>query len=217
MVSTLICCELTRKSSTHRGCRIPLRKKRDSAPTRYRPNRSRGHRWRRWTGPGTPGTCTRTRTGTTGRCCRGYLSACPAASPAAGPRRSGAYSPGGGSAAPRPPWGRCRDRWTRTCARRACTGCSRRRSARRPPGSRRPLLRRDGQTSRLAFKLNTATVTVQKRPPIGCPAMHARTHLKPQHSQFLKINARKPTWLSVAHDYNFGGRIPCKQRKVNNV
>lgn len=160
MVSTLICRELTRKSSTHRGCRIPLRKKRDSVPTRSRPSRSKGHRWRRWTGQETPGTCTRSRTGTTGRCCRGYLSACPAASPGAGPRRSGAYSPGGGSAAPRPPWGRCRDRWTRTCERRACTGCSRRRSARRPPGSRHPLLGRDGQTSRLALKLSTATVTV---------------------------------------------------------
>lgn len=133
MVSTLIWSKLWK--ATHPGCHSPLRKKHGSARSPSHPGPSRGHRWRWWTGPGTPGPCTCPQTGTR-KCCyrRGTLPLCPVASPGGGPRRSVAYSPGGGSTAPRRLWGQSPGSWTQKCGRRAYTGCSRRQTAHRPPG-----------------------------------------------------------------------------------
>ncbi len=153
MVSTLTWSKIRRASSAHLGCQPPLRRKHGFAPSPSHPGQSRGHRWRWWRGPGTPEACTCSPAGT--KCCyrRGSLPPRPAASPGGGPRRSGACSPGGGSAAPRLPSGQFPDSWTRKCARRAYTGCSLRRTAHRPPGSRRPPLRRDNTKRPLALKL----------------------------------------------------------------
>lgn len=153
MASTLTWSKLRRASSTHPGCQPPLKKKHGFAPSPSHPGQNRGHRWRWWRGPATPEACTCSQAGTKCCCCRGSLPPCPATSPGGGPRRSGACSPGGGSTAPRLLLGRFRDSWTQKCARRAYTGCSPRRTAHRPPGSRRPPLRRDQTKQPLAQKL----------------------------------------------------------------
>lgn len=155
MVSTLTWSRLRKASSTHPGCQPPLKRKRGFALSLSRPGQSRGHRWRWWRGPGTPGPSTCSLTGTKCCYCPGTLPPRPAASPAGGPRHSGACSPGGGSTAPRRLLGRCPDSWTQKCGRRAYTGCSQRRSARRPPGSRRPLLWKENTTRTLAQRLAT--------------------------------------------------------------
>lgn len=141
MASTLIWSKLKKAGSTYLGCQPPLKKKHDFALSLSHPGQSRGHRWRWWRVLGTPEPCTCSHSGTKCCYCRGTLPPCPAASPGGGPRRSGACSPGGGSTAPRLLSGQYRDSWTQKCARRAYTGCSRPQTARRPPGSRRPLLR----------------------------------------------------------------------------
>lgn len=147
MVSILTWSKVRKTSSTHRGCLLPLRKTRDFALTQCHPSLSRGHRWRRWTGPGTPQPCTHSHR--EAKCCyfRGTLSACLVASPEDGPRHSGACSPRGGSTVP-PLWlGQSRDRWTQKCARHAYTGCNPRRTAHRPLGSRHPLLRKGSKNN----------------------------------------------------------------------
>lgn len=150
MVSTLTLSKSWKTSSTHPGSQPPLKKKRDFAPSLCHPGRSRGRRWRWWRGLGTPGTCTCSQTGTKCCCHRGTLTPCPAASLGGGLRRSGACSPVGGSTAPRLQSGQFPDSWTRKCARHAYTGCSPPQSAHRPPGSQRPLLRKDKITHPLA-------------------------------------------------------------------
>lgn len=155
--STLTCAQ--RRSSTHHGCRNPPRRKRDSAQIRSRQSRSWARQWRRWMGLGTPGACRCSLAAAKNRCCRCCLLKFPAAWPAAGPRHAEAYSPGGGSATPRPPLGQIPDKWTQKCERRAYTGCSRRRNARRPLGLPSQLLegRRDGN------RLWLTTVKLAKR------------------------------------------------------
>lgn len=149
---------LWRKSSKHHGCQNHPRRKRDSAPTLSRQSRSQARLRRRWMGPGIPGACRCSLAAAKGHCRRCSPLTCPAAWPAAGPRHARAYSPRDGSATPRPPLGQIRDKWTQTCERRAYTGCSRRRSVRRPPGLLCPLLgvRTDGNTTRSTTTLELA-------------------------------------------------------------
>lgn len=153
MVSTLTWSKLRKASTTHPGFQPPLKKKHDFALSPSHPGQSRGHRWRWWKGPGTLEQCTCSQTGTKCCCCRCTLSTCPAASPGSGLRRLGACSPGGGSTAPRIMLGQFPGSWTQKCERHAYTGCSLQQNAHRPPGSRRPLLRKDEIKQPLAQKL----------------------------------------------------------------
>lgn len=176
MVSTLTWSKLKKTSSTHRGCPRPLRKTRDFVLTPCHPSQSRGHRWRRWTGPGTPQPCTHSHRET--KCCyfRGTPPACLVALPEDGPRRSGACSPGGDSAVPPLLLGQSRDRWTQTCARHAYIGCNPRRTAHRPLGSRRPLLRKGNRKQWLALWLAKPQWQFTRSGPLLWLAeMHTRT------------------------------------------
>ena len=183
MASTLTWSNKWQASSTHPGCQPPLLKKHDSAPSLWsHPGRSRGHQ-RRWSrGPGTPGPSTCSQTGTKCCCyCRDSLTSCPAASRGGGPRRSGACSPGGGSTALRLLLDQSLGSWTQKCARRAYTGCSLRRTAHKPPGSRRPLLWKDETKQPWARKLAKQTANKQNSVVIGWAAVED-AHLWLHHS-----------------------------------
>lgn len=69
----------------------------------------------------------------------------PPADPGSCNRRAAAWTPGGGSGAQLRRWRRWPDTWTRTCALRACIGCSQQRSAHSlPPAVARALRPRVG-------------------------------------------------------------------------
>jgi len=140
-VSTLTSTKLTQ--GAYPGCLVPLTRTRGYALCLSHPGQSWGHRLRRWNVQGTP----RPRTGTKSRYSRGYLTRCPAASTAAGPRHWGACSPGGGLKARLLLPGLFPGNWTQKCVRRAYTGCSQRQTVHMPPGSQRPPLGKQRQTT----------------------------------------------------------------------